>query len=310
LAGELRKKEGVLIDAERALTRSYSPLRAALTSYLPPPHDSNVYTCILDAAKGRISGFAQIQWRPDAPSAKVIYLAPSLTETDEAPSIWRRLLAYLCVKAGERGIQCLLASLPEEGPEAEIFQQVGFSPYAQEEILRLERIPSPQCPSEMALRRQRAADGWNLRRLCLAATPTAVQRAEGNSGDWLGRPGGKGYVLEEDGELVGYLCITEGERGYWLRVLLHPQAHERAMELVEQTLALLANLPPRPIYCGLRSYQGWLSEPLQEKGFRPFAHRLAVAKRIAVYAREPATRPIPALQRKAEALTTMRFGRK
>lgn len=310
LAGKLWKK-GVLLDPERALIHSYSPLRAVLTSYLSLLHEGDVHTYIFDAVKeGQASGFVQMQQRPDEPVAKVIYLAPSLPETDEAPFIWHRLLTHLCVKTGERGVQRLLVSLPEDGLEVEIFQQVGFSVYAHEEILRLEHASSRQQPTDIKLCQQRSADNWDLQRLHYAATPPLVQLAEVNAGHRLGRLDGKGYVLEDEGKIAGHLRIREGRRGYWLRMLLHPQAHHLVTELVEQALLLLSTFPHRPVYCGLRSYQGWLREPLREKGFRPLARRSLMVKHTTVHAPKPAVNMVPAMERKAEALTTVRFDRK
>ncbi len=290
-----------MLDPERALIHSYSPLRAALSSCLPLLWRRDIHTYVLDAAEGGGNfGFVQVQWRMGEPSARVICLAPPLAE-DGAPSIWRRLLIELSIRAGERGIQRLLASLPEDGSEAEIFQQVGFVTYAKEEILYLEGISSSRRHLRATLRRQGAADRWALQRLHSAATPRHVQGAEGGMSDLL--RGVEGYVLEAQGELVGHLRISRGERGYWLRMLLHPQARERAGELVEQALLLLSALPPRPIYCGLRGYQDHLKEALWEEGFRPLARRSLVAKRIAARIGKRALKSIPVLERRAEAFT-------
>jgi GNAT superfamily N-acetyltransferase len=109
LVGNLQKK-GVCLDPEIALTRPYSPLLAALSSYFPI-HEAGTSTFILEAmdqgstsasrhgerspGRGRraaepsehrrVQGLAQMRQRRGRPEADVIYLAPSLRQPfDEA----------------------------------------------------------------------------------------------------------------------------------------------------------------------------------------------------------------------------------
>ena len=111
--------------------------------------------------------------------------------------------------------------------------------------------------------------------------------------------------MEDKGEVIGYLRMRQGQIGHWLEMLLHPQAYERADELIVQSLSLLAEYPPRPIYCCLPRYQGGLRAPLEAKGFQLFASQCAMVKHTTVRVKEPALKLVPALEKRAEAATPM-----
>jgi len=328
LVSNLQKK-GTCLDPEIVLTRSYSPLLAALSSYFLM-QEAGTSTFILEATdqnspstgrRGelvepsghrRMQGLAQMRQRRGRPEADVIYLAPSLSTADEAPTIWHRLLSHLCARAGDRGIQRLFARLAEDGEEIETFQQVGFSPYTREDIFRLNSLSeSPQQLDRAVMRPQQAVDAWALQRLYANVAPRLVQQAESlgergwerSSVDWPLRTRSEGYVLEDNGEIVSYLLFSGGRIGHWMRILLHPQAYERANEVIQHGLAFLSHYPPCPIYCSVREYEGGLRTPLQDWGFEPFGSQAILVKHTTVRIKEPARKLVPALDKRAEAAT-------
>lgn len=261
-----------------------------------------------------MTGFAQVRLRRDGPEADVIYLTPSLSAEGDAKTTWCRLLDKLCLEAGEQGIHRIFARLPEDGPGVEAFQQVGFSIYAREDIFRLAQIPTYLSHSERStVRPQQPADSWGLQGLYATVAPRLVQQAENltarkwdtTPGPWLRQARREGYVLEDKGEIMGYLRIRQGQTGHWLEMLLHPQAYERADELVVQSLSLLVEYPLRPIYCCLRRYQGGVRVPLEAKGFQHFASQCVMIKYTTVWVRKPALKLVPALEKRAEAATPM-----
>jgi hypothetical protein len=320
LVGNLRKK-GTCLDPEIALTRSYSPLRAALASYFLM-QEAGTSTFILEAVdqSSPMQGLAQMRQRRGRPEADVIYLAPSLRQAqdtafstaDKAPTIWHRLLTHLCTKAGERGIRRLFARLAEDGEEIETFQQIGFSPYTREDIFCLKSLPKPHQRLDRAVMRpQHAVDAWALQRLYANVAPRLVQQAESlgergwerSSVDWPLRSRSEGYVLEDNGEIVSYLLFSGGRIGHWMRILLHPQAYDRADEVIQHGLAFFSQYPPCPIYCSVREYEGGLRTPLQDRGFEPFGSRAILVKYTTVRIKEPARKLVPALDKRAEAAT-------
>ncbi len=309
------QNQGMLLNLEEALTQTYRPLLAALVGSLPL-QGTEVFTYVCDEVEEgrRVAGFAQVRLRRESSEAEVVYLAPSPPATGEAMTLWCRLLETLCFEAGKQGIPRIFARLPEDGPGVEAFQQVGFSIYAREDIFRLPQIPPALShPNQRTVRPQQPADSWGLQGLYAAVAPRLVQQAENLtrekweavSGPWPSQGRREGYVLGGEGEVIGYLRIRRGQTGHWLEMLLHPQAYERADELVAQSLSLLAEYPPRPVYCCLRRYQGGLRVPLEAKGFQLFASQCAMVKYTTVRIREPALKLVPALEKRAEAAAPM-----
>lgn len=309
------QNQGTLLNPEEALTQTYRPLLAALAGCLPLQGIGvRTYVCDEVEENRRMAGFAQVRLRRGSPKADVVYLTPSLSAAEEAKTIWCRLLECLCREAGEQGIQRVFAHPPEDGPEVEAFHQVGFSIYAREDIFRLAQMPPDWAHSGRGtMRSQQPADNWGLQGLYAAVVPRLVQQAENiTTSEWEATPGlwlrqarREGYVLENKREIIGYLRIRQGQTGHWLEMLLHPQAHERADELIEQSLSLLAEYPPHPIYCCLRRYQGGLRVPLEAEGFQLFASQCVMVKHTTVRVKKPVLKLVPALDKRAEAATPM-----
>jgi hypothetical protein len=304
------QNQGIVLNLEEALTQTYRPLLTALVGWVPLRTGILTYVC----DETRMAGFAQMRLRKDSSEAEVVYLTPSLSMAEEATTIWGHLLEKLCLEAGEQGIQRIFARLPEDGPEVEAFQQVGFSIYAREDIFRLAQIPSDLShPESRTLRPQQPADNWGLQGLYAAVAPRLVQQTENlttrgweaTSGPRLRQARREGHVLEDKGEIIGYLRIRQGQNSHWSEILLHPEAYERGDEFVAQALSLLAEYPPGPIYCCLRRYQGGLRIPLEAKGFQLFASQCVMVKHTTVRVKEPALKLVPALEKRAEAATPM-----
>jgi hypothetical protein len=309
------QNQGKLLNLEETLTQPYRPLLEALLGCLPL-QGIGAFTYVCDEIEGgrRMAGFAQARMRKESAEADVVYLTPSLLVAEEAVAVWCRLLENLCLAAGEQGIQRIFAHLPEDGPEVEAFQQVGFSIYTREDVFRLLQMPSDLShPERRTVRPRQPTDNWGLQGLYAAVAPRLVQQAENLTargweaipGSWLRQAKREDHVMEDKGEVIGYLRIRKGQTGHWLTMLLHPQAYERADEFVEQSLSLLAEYPPRPIYCCLPRYQGGLRAPLEAKGFQLFASQCAMVKHTTVRVKEPALKLVPALEKRAEAATPM-----
>ena len=309
--------QGLLLNLEETLTQTYRPLLAALVGWLSLQEAGvSTYVCDEDEMEGnrRMAGFAQVRLRKESSEADVVYLAPSLSAEAEATTVWCRLLERLCLGAGEQGIQRIFARLPEDGLEVAAFQLVGFSIYTQEDIFRLAKMPPglPR-PEKKTVRPQQPADGWGLQGLYAAIAPRLVQQVENltaekwdaTPGPWLRPARREGWVLEDKGKVIGYVRIRQGQTGHWLEMLLHPQAYERADELVGQSLSLLAKYPPRPLYCCLRRYQGGLRVPLEAQGFQLFASQCVMIKHTTVRVKKPVLKLVPGLDKRAEAATPM-----
>ncbi len=312
LVNKLQKK-GTRLGLEGALTRPYSPLSATLTAFLPS-QAGGVSTFVCDGVERgrRLLGFAQMRERPGRPEGEVLYLSPALSSDEDASLIWARLLAYMCANAGERGLQRVFAATVEPGDEIGIFRQVGFTIYTREDVFRLERSPNHSpAASDASIRPRQARDNLGIKRLHAAIAPRLVQQAEDPTQEqesdwlngWLTGDKDREYVLEEDAEITGYLRVSRGSAGHWLRILLHPNSYDRAEALIEHGLAAVRESTSTPVYCSVREYQGGLRVPLEEKGFQPFARQALLVKHTTVWVKEPLKKLVPVLEKRVEVST-------
>jgi hypothetical protein len=230
----------------------------------------------------RGEGFVQIRYRLHQAAADITYLAPALGESRLAPTAWSYLLDAVGTEVAGRGLQRIFASLPESSPEADLFHQAGFVPYAREDLYCLARPPVGQAGTvHSALRPQSPEDWPAIQKLCVAITPQRVRQAEGGI---LTTTGGeqscRRYVLPGAGgdELQAALMLCTGSKGHWLRLLLHPDARDVADDLVAYALSTLDGNPGQPVYCNVRQYEGGVRAALGAAGFEPHETRTLTVK--------------------------------
>lgn len=308
------QQEGVLLDLETCLTRPHSPLVTAVRSALLFSRTSTS-TYIVDHKEenGRLLGLAQMRKRPRRSEHLVIFLAPALTSGNGAHAIWQRLLVHLCVKAGEQGGQRLYAGLPADGEEYQIFRHVGFTAYAQEQVYELVTPPlSLEGADPLPMRRQRSRDSWGLQQLYATVTPRAVQNAEGSAqtqwelsrrGWWGSYSYRQGYVWENRDEVWAALQVRSSRAGHWLRMLLHPDALDQADGLVAAALSRVRLVSGQKLYCAVRTYEAGVPSALAAWGFQLVGSQTLAIKHTTVWAREPATQHVRALEGHAESAT-------
>jgi hypothetical protein len=308
------QREGVLLDMETCLTHPRSPLSTAVvSSLLLSRTGASTYVVNHKDESGHLLGLAQMRRRPGRPEHVIVFIAPALTPGNGAHAIWQRLLTHLCVKVGEQGGQRLYAGLPGDGEEYQIFRHVGFTAYAQEDVFELVTSPSSlEGVEPLALRRQRSRDSWGLQQLYATVTPRAVQNAEGSArtqwelgrrGWWGSYPHRQGYVWESMDEIWAALQIRSSRAGHWLRMLLHPDALGQADRLVAAALSRVRCAPGQKLYCAVRTYEAGIPSALTGWGFQLVGSQTLAVKHTTVWAREPASQPVHALEGHAESAT-------
>lgn len=300
--------EGTQLDLEGALLRPQSPLMSALAAQLPF-NGSGISTYVMDQILHgqRLQGFAQTCQRQAGTEKDVVYLAPSLTRDENAALIWQRLLEHVCAMEGNSGVQRLFSKLPEGDDEAMgIFRRAGFGAYVQEYVYCLDQVPAGRSmPEAASLRPQAAEDAWALQRLYYNTAPRLVQQTEclvmDVGGNWplhrLADGDDRRYVLEADGEIVGYVRVTSGKRAHWLKLLLHPDAAEQGELLVGWGLTLLREQLLLPVYCSVRAYETGLQDALEKCAFQRILSRWLLVKHTTVRIKEPSVKLIPALEK-------------
>lgn len=306
------QQRGVWLDPRHALAGCEPPVWAALSAPFRWWWDGGVVTYVSSpAGRGRsAAGFIQMRLRPGRPEANIVFLAPTLEGNEDAAPLWRRLLAHCAQQAGERRVQRLFVSAPEEAQEMLLlFRQAGFSLYTREEVYRAEQPIKPAAlPGWQQVRPLAPADGWALQKLYAAITPRLVQQAEGMAGSetddhalpWWAPGHWERFVLAREGEIVGLVLVQAGRAGHCLRVWGDFREAEEVLALLGRGMAALSAHPPRPVYCLLREYQGGVNAPLVECGFRSFATWSRLVKHMVVRIRKPVRRALPALEPRPE----------
>ncbi len=253
----------------------YRPLRGMLSSWLRLRGPSQVLLCWGD---GGLLASAQAWPGPGSSSLEVRYLAVWRAALEEALGLWGELLTRLGAEAGREQITRLLVRLPDED-YLDLFQQAGFSPFAEEMILLWDGSQQQDVQMEPVLHPVRSDHLWAIQQLHLSLTPPLVQQAEGYTSDcWRPRGGEEGWVWQEEGRARAYLRRRRGPLGTGVDLLLDPAVRQYGQVLLAQGLQ---GADP-PVYLILRSYQGELLEVAYRLGFRPFAEQILLGKYLAV----------------------------
>jgi hypothetical protein len=314
---------GIDFDFERARLWPHTPLAAALAARLPF-NEIGASTIVLyqNHGKHKPLGVIQSRVRRNRPEADISFIAPALDAHPDAVTIWYRLLAEATNEMCDGGCQRFYVQVPGENGTEEVFRQAGFTVYAHQDVYYLpaERITSfPPMQGPRTLRRQRRRDAWQMVRLYTLATPRPVQIAEGTMnnegkieklGDWEEQASGTGYVLEgTDAAVLSAVRITRGRAANWLRLYLHPESQDHAGELVCGALGLVHTSHPRPVYCGVRDYEGGIRGPLEGAGFQPILKQSLMVKHTTVRVKEPVPWSVPALEKPAPLIHTRSHAR-
>ncbi len=289
--------KGLSLDLVKSLTQPQQPLWQAWLALMSQHAMGQPAYVLYDPHDGE--AFIQVEYRPHQAAADIAYVAPALGANRRAANAWATLLEGTSREVAERGIQRLFASLPEGGPEVEPFFQVGFAPYAGEQIFRLACAGSlPESGLEGLVRPQQLDDLPALQRLGAAVVPQRVRQAEGGISLAPDKGGSqRHYVLpgKQRDEIAGILTIASGGSGYWMRLLVHPEMRHLAKSLACWGLSLLASQPPRPIYAGVRKYESGATPALEELGFELEGERVLLVKHTAAWVKVPAQELSPVL---------------
>jgi len=302
------QRRGVSLDLRRDLTQPWSPLWEAWLAFLTQQAMGQPTYVLADARQG--DGFVQLRYRPHQAAADVMFLAPVPGNSARAAKAWSCLLDGAGTEAAGRGIQRMFANLPPPGVEADLFQQSGFTFYAQEDIYRLVQTPglgvatNHDLSSLHGLRPQRAEDWPALQKLFVAITPQRIRQAEGGIGLSVGGENSQRYVLPNPGgeEAWAAVNLRSSRTAHWLRLVVHPGAPDVATHLVRWAVRALPNQPPRPIYCNVRQYEGGVRAALEAAGFELYTTRTLAVKHTLAWSKTPVPERLPGLKSRAEAL--------
>jgi hypothetical protein len=150
-------------------------------------------------------------------------------------------------------------------------------------------------------------DALAIHHLYLAATPEAVQVAEGLSSrywDGLVDPAGsvarrgpaRRLVVLENGALVAWALLLVARGGpHYVRMVVHPASPHVAPALLQYAVSALESERPRGVVCTVREHQASVLAALAAVQFEHVDTRLLLVKQLGVPLIE--RRLVPALQK-------------
>ena len=276
------RDRGLCLDSQLAFTRGAHALQNALLDPFIPGKSA----ITLVSRNGDIEAVGQCIYRSDAPNARLSFFGPAEALDHNAGL---KLLESLAVAVGELGAPNLIAEVDERSEAFERLRSAGFAIYARQRIWRLDASEEVFEHSEDDIWRvESSKDTSAARSLYHNIVPGLVQQVEPPPT----RPG-HNLVYWREGELLGYLDIERGSLGAWVQPYFHP-----AVEGFQGLLGdYLRGVPrDRPVYVCVRSYQSWMSGPLERLLFEPAVDQAVMVKRLAIGVRRQVATPLPAVE--------------
>ncbi len=283
------RNRGMCLDTRLMFTHGAPALRSAPLSTLIP--GGNVCTLVSRADNsGELSAAGQFLIRNNQLPARLVFISPrEILSRPEGTS----LLEAMAYMAGERGAPSLIAEIDECDPGFDSLHAAGFAIYSRQRILRLESSVEGQAmPDYETWRPATDRDYIAIQSLYTNLVPALVQQVEPPPSRHE-----RCLVYWSQGELLGFLDIERGPQGVWVQPYFHPAA-----ELDESLLSgFLLDFSPsqrRPLFICVRSYQGGLSQSLNQLGFEPCSNQAVMVKRLAVSVHRQVRVKMPALDGK------------
>jgi hypothetical protein len=273
----------------------------SVRSLLGPMGDDLVTLVLRD---GGVRGFIQARKRAHAPELDISYLAGYISRGNRIPNgdVWFSLVENLIERAGHARIERVFAAVGQRFDDlTEVLKQLGFQPYAQQQIWMLPEPTVEVGSALVALRRQYRRDAWPIHQLYTRITPRHVQQAELRRADsWqLPRPRRRiswrerGWVLGSDQALQAHVHVLTGPRAHVLRPLIDPSERHTAAAMLRYAVNQLSE--PRTVFAVIRGYQSEIGGALEELGFKLRGEQTLFVKHLVVPQRQLAR--VPALLR-------------
>ena len=273
------KSRGISLDSESYLSRGLQTLSDATLSRLP----GGLGAPTVVVRQARDQGVGQLRHSPDAPDAHIVFIAPALPleGSRRQEGLWFALLDALSMVAGRRGALNIHAEVDETSVMFEVLRQAGFASYARQDIWRRDPGPLPPARETGGMRPATAADLPAIRYLHAQTVPKLAQTANPV-------PGHRGLIYLCGGEIRGFVAISAGNRGVYLRPFLLEDQAAQVPFVLNAALWLTSRATALPVYCCVRQYQSWLNASLEDLGFEPWARQTVMVKHTTARVARPA----------------------
>lgn len=300
--GDLRGLGGirshVRLNQPDALLLPHGHLRAGLAATMPFGKSRPRLFVATAGGAGRLVGFAKFESvLPD--QRWILTDLGAATGVYDAAPVWEELVTRAIVSAGLNGVKRLFARVDERSEINDVLRAVGFVPYASETVFVADLTPRRTTAS---LRRQEAADTWAIHQLYNAAVPRQVQYAEAyTSHRWDLDPKRRrerisavtGWLIEEGHHVVAYARVAARGGTYVVELVFHPERPDVLDDLVDGSLARIAALGGRRVYCAVRGYQAEAATILTRAGFAAVLEQNLYLKYTTANVRLPVFESVP-----------------
>ena len=203
-------------------------------------------------------------------------------------------------QAGVRGVKRLHARFPTTVPAVEALTRAGWSPYADETVMVSHT--GAMSPPRHTLRPQTPDDTWAIHQLYHLVVPRPVQHAEAyTSNHWELSPSARprseeqhrGWLLEEEQQLLGYARTTSRRGMHVLELLYQPDRRDILDDLIGGAVFRLGARPRRRVYCAVRGYQTEAQSVLAACGFTHALNQDLLVKYTTAQIRMPGFESVP-----------------
>jgi hypothetical protein len=275
--------QGLPLDLGTYLTRGLHGLEDAFLSSVPLA-DLGAPTLVQRNGDG---GYVS-QFRLRDTVAQLTLLAPEPQEGETRD--WTHMMDAIVVEAGKRGAHLISAEVAEDHPVFLAFRMAGFAVYSRQVILQ--RAPGPVTGGESGLLRpEYDRDAIAINTLYANTVPRLLQQAEPLAG-----PDCCGLVYEREGQIAGYLAVTEGKSGVVIKPYFHPEVYDQASAIILSALTYIPRAERLPVYIYARAYQDWLRGVLEQVEFKPWTHQALMVKYTLVRVERTELLTVPGLE--------------
>ena len=266
------------------------PLRALLEQCFPVRQKRHA---LISVERGRMQGLISTRCRsgPGAWEIDCLLLASG------EESVYLGLMERMSLHWAKHEVGKVFLRLSLQSPLVSLSQQTGFSHYLTEFLYKSEEGLDTEavCPAP-ALRPRASEDEYGLFRLYSAAVPASVRSVEGMTfGEWQeSRESGskREFILEQEGNLFGWLRILK-ERGEGrFDLIAHPSAEDSLEPLIQSGIALLGG--KRPLFCLASEFQERVRYLLEGQNFEEVAGYALLVKQPAARVHQPELMPMQA----------------
>ncbi len=264
------RNKAILLDSEYALTRGNPIGFISLLSLLDPTYSR--YIGVQKNHNGKITYFGHLHNNVGDKTTHLSYIIPTDISSD---SDLIQLIDGLIEDAGSQGFYSLLVEIDETNPYFESFRKCGFSVYTWQRIWKLDVKERDNAHFQPEWEVSTLSHENNIQNLYQCLVPPIVQRAESL---YAGRH--SGLVYKQNGELLAFIKDSYGPEGIYLSPLIHPDI-EDVSTLLQSLFSCLPDMPARPIYLAVRSYQSGIEYILEQMNSKPGPRHALMVKYLA-----------------------------